>query len=77
MEKIVLPDIKDIHILDVYVNNSGFEAAKKAFSQSPDDIIDQVKIRIKRKRRCCLFSRLEMEFHAQDHFQTEIFMYKW
>lgn len=43
MEKIVLPEIKDLHILDVYVKNFGFEAAKKAFSQSPDDIIDQVK----------------------------------
>ncbi len=43
MEKIVLPDIKDLHILEVYVANGGFEAAKKAFSQSPDDIIDQVK----------------------------------
>jgi NADH-quinone oxidoreductase subunit F len=43
MEKIVLPDIKDLHILDVYVRNGGFEAAKKAFSQHPDEIIDQVK----------------------------------
>ena len=43
MEKIVLPDIEDIHILDVYVQNGGFTAAKKAFSQSSDDIIDQVK----------------------------------
>ena len=43
MEKIVLPDIDNIHILDVYVENGGFAAAKKAFSQSSDDIIDQVK----------------------------------
>lgn len=43
MEKIVLPDIKDLHILDVYVKNGGFESAKKAFSQTPDDIIEQVK----------------------------------
>lgn len=43
MEKIVLPEIKDLHILDVYVKNFGFQAAKKAFSQSPDEIIDQVK----------------------------------
>ncbi len=43
MEKIVLPDIKDIHILDVYIQNGGYTAAKKAFSQSTDDIIDQVK----------------------------------
>ena len=43
MEKIVLPDIPNLHEIDVYVNNGGFEAAKKAFKQSPDDIIDQVK----------------------------------
>jgi NADH-quinone oxidoreductase subunit F len=43
MEKIVLPDIKDFNKIDVYIANGGFSAAKKAFSQSPDDIIDQVK----------------------------------
>jgi NADH-quinone oxidoreductase subunit F len=43
MEKIVLSDIDNIHILDVYVQNGGFSAARKAFSQTPDDIIDQVK----------------------------------
>ncbi len=43
MEKIVLPDIKDIHLIDIYLQNGGFVAIKKALSQSPDDIIDQVK----------------------------------
>ena len=43
MEKIVLSDIDNIHVLDVYVQNGGFTAAKKAFSQTADDIIDQVK----------------------------------
>jgi NADH-quinone oxidoreductase subunit F len=43
MEKIVLPDIKDLHLIDVFLQNGGFDAAKKAFGQSPDDIIDQVK----------------------------------
>lgn len=43
MEKIVLPDIKDLHLIDVYVENGGFSAAKKAFTKSPDDIIDEVK----------------------------------
>lgn len=43
MEKILLPDIKDLHLLNVYVSNGGYEAAKKAFTQTPDDIIDQVK----------------------------------
>lgn len=43
MEKIVLPDIKDFHKLEVYLQHGGYSAAKKAFGQSPDDIIDQVK----------------------------------
>ncbi len=43
MEKIVLPEIDNLHVLDVYVQNGGFTAAKKAFSQSSDDIIDHVK----------------------------------
>jgi len=42
-EKIVLPDIKDFHLIDVYEQNGGYTAIKKALSQSPDDIIDQVK----------------------------------
>ncbi len=43
MEKIVLPDIKDLHLIDVYELNGGYSAAKKAYSQTPDDIIDQMK----------------------------------
>ena len=38
MEKIVLPDIKKLHQLDVYVENGGFKAIRKALKQSPDDI---------------------------------------
>lgn len=43
MERIVLPEIQNLDQVDVYVANGGFEAARKAFSQSPDDIINQVK----------------------------------
>ena len=43
MEKIILPDIKDLHKLDVYTQNGGYQNAKKAFGLDPDDIIDQVK----------------------------------
>ncbi|WP_337864947.1 NADH-quinone oxidoreductase subunit NuoF [Ignavibacterium sp.] len=43
MEKIVLPDIKDLHKLEVYLQHGGYTAAKKAFGQSSDDIIVQVK----------------------------------
>ncbi len=43
MEKIVLPEIKDLHLIDVYIQNNGYTAVKKAYSQTPDDLIDQVK----------------------------------
>jgi NADH-quinone oxidoreductase subunit F len=43
MEKIVLPEIENLHQIDVYVENGGYKSAKKAFEQSTDDIIDQVK----------------------------------
>ena len=43
MEKILLPEIKDLHLIDVYVSSGGYNAAKKAFTQTSDEIIDQVK----------------------------------
>lgn len=43
MEKIVLPEIKDIHKIDVYRANGGYTAIKKALATSPDEIIDTVK----------------------------------
>ena len=43
MEKILLPEIKDLHLIDVYTSNGGYNAAKKAFTQTSDEIIDQVK----------------------------------
>jgi NADH-quinone oxidoreductase subunit F len=43
MEKILLPEIKDLHLIDVYTSNGGYTAAKNAFTQSSDEIIDQVK----------------------------------
>ena len=43
MEKIVLPEIENLHQVDVYVEHGGYKSAKKAFDQSTDDIIDQVK----------------------------------
>lgn len=43
MEKILLPEIPNFHQIDVYIQNGGYEAAKLAFQQTPDDLIDQVK----------------------------------
>ncbi len=43
MERIVLPEIPNLNQLEVYLANAGFESAKKAFMQTPDELIDQVK----------------------------------
>ncbi|MCL6099924.1 MAG: NADH-quinone oxidoreductase subunit NuoF [Bacteroidetes bacterium] len=43
MERIVLPDIPNLNQIEVYLANAGFEAARKAFKQTPDELIDQVK----------------------------------
>lgn len=43
MEKIVLPDIPNLDNLDVYIENGGFEGAKKAFRMSREDVIEEVK----------------------------------
>jgi len=43
MEKIVLPEIENFHLLDVYLQNGGYEAARSAFKQTTDQIIDTVK----------------------------------
>lgn len=43
MIKIVLPEIPDLHQLEVYKKNDGYTAIKKALSNSPDDIIEEVK----------------------------------
>jgi NADH-quinone oxidoreductase subunit F len=43
MERIVLRDIPNFNQIDVYLASGGFESARKAFTLSPDDIIDQVK----------------------------------
>jgi len=43
MEKIVLPEIPDLDKIEVYLANGGFEAARKALSQTPEEVIEQVK----------------------------------
>jgi NADH-quinone oxidoreductase subunit F len=63
MEKILLPDIPNLHQLDVYLHNGGFESAKKVFQKSPDEIIDEVKKSGLRGRGgACFFTGLKWSF---------------
>ena len=43
MIKILLPEIKNLHQIDVYIQNGGYEAVRKAYKKAPDEIIDEVK----------------------------------
>jgi NADH-quinone oxidoreductase subunit F len=63
MEKILLPDISNLHWIDVYIKNGGYEAVKKAFQKSPDDIISEVKKSGLRGRGgACFFTGLKWSF---------------
>ncbi len=41
--KILLPDIPNIHQIEVYEKNNGYNALRKALNMSPDDVISEVK----------------------------------
>lgn len=43
MEKYILPDIPNLHQIDVYEQHGGYAALKKALQMKPDEIIDEVK----------------------------------
>ena len=41
--KLILPDIPNLHRIDVYEEHNGYQALRKALSMKPDDVIDAVK----------------------------------
>lgn len=43
MEKLILPDIKDLHKIDVYEANGGYKALRKALTMKPEEVTDEVK----------------------------------
>ena len=42
-EKVILPDIRDLHDINVYLANGGYKALKKAFEMKPEEVTDIVK----------------------------------
>jgi len=42
-EKLLLPDIPNLHRLDVYEQHGGYSALKKALGMKPEDVIEEVK----------------------------------
>lgn len=43
MEKLILPDIPDLHKIDVYELNGGYKAFRKALEMKPEDVTEEVK----------------------------------
>ncbi len=42
-EKLLLPDIPQLHMLDVYEQNGGYQALRKAIGMKQDEVIEEVK----------------------------------
>src|SRR5512141_418376 len=42
-DKIVLPEIRDYHTIEVYQANGGYKALKKALAMKPEEVTDTVK----------------------------------
>jgi NADH-quinone oxidoreductase subunit F len=42
-EKIILPDIREYRLIDVYLANGGYKALKKALEMKPEEVTDEVK----------------------------------
>ncbi len=42
-DPVILPEVKDLHKLDVYVANGGYKALKKSLSMKPEEVTDEVK----------------------------------
>lgn len=42
-EKLLLPDIPQIHRIDVYEQHGGYQGLRKAFDMKPDEVIEEVK----------------------------------
>jgi NADH-quinone oxidoreductase subunit F len=43
IQKYLLPDVQNLHHLDVYERNGGYDGFRKALGMKPEEVIDQVK----------------------------------
>jgi NADH-quinone oxidoreductase subunit F len=43
MEPVILPTIKNLHLIDIYEANGGYKAFRKALGMKPEEVIDEVK----------------------------------
>lgn len=43
MEPVILPNIKNLHTIDVYEAHGGYKALRKALSMKPEEVVEEVK----------------------------------
>src|SRR5437660_378671 len=41
--KLILPDVPNLHQMDVYEQHEGYQALRKALARKPEEIVDEVK----------------------------------
>ena len=42
-KRVILPDIPDVHKIDIYLANGGYKALRKTLLMKPDEVIEEVK----------------------------------
>ncbi len=42
-DPVILPDVRDVHTIDVYLAHGGYKALKKAVAMKPEEVTDEVK----------------------------------
>jgi NADH-quinone oxidoreductase subunit F len=66
--KLMLPDIPNLHKLDVYKANGGYEMFKKALTMTPDEVINEMKASGLRGRGgACFPTGLKWSFMPKNH----------
>lgn len=61
--KLLLPDIPDLHKIEVYKANNGYQAAAKAFKMTPDEVINEVKLsKLRGRGGACFPTGLKWSF---------------
>jgi len=67
MEKVLLPEIKDCHKIDVYLAHGGYDALKKALAMEPAGVTDEVKkSNLRGRGGACFPTGLKWTFMPKD-----------
>ena len=68
MDKLLLPDIADLHKIDVYEAHGGYKALRKALAMKPEEVIDEVKkSNLRGRGGACFPTGLKWSFLPEGH----------